>query len=292
MLDSGVFILGPEREGVRGGGRRAPRRAAHGRRRQRHRRARARARRDGDRPRRRGDLPRRSPSTRPPSRSRGAARRRSSPTSTRSTLNLDPEDVAARVTDADAGDHAGAPVRPRDAARRARRARDPDRRGRRAGLRRRRASRRSASLSTFSFFPTKNLFALGDGGLVAATDEELADRIARAPLPRLARQEGLRGGRLQLAPRRAAGRGAAPLPRRARRLERARAARPPRATRSSASASSASCPPTSPATSTTCTSSARPSATASARRSRRPGSATPRTTSTPLHLQPALRYLG
>ena len=32
-------------------------------------------------------------------------------------------------------------------------------------------------LSTFSFFPTKNLFALGDGGLVAATDDEVAERI-------------------------------------------------------------------------------------------------------------------
>jgi dTDP-4-amino-4,6-dideoxygalactose transaminase len=31
--------------------------------------------------------------------------------------------------------------------------------------------------STYSFFPTKNLFALGDGGLVACTDDEVADRI-------------------------------------------------------------------------------------------------------------------
>ena len=36
----------------------------------------------------------------------------------------------------------------------------------------------TGALSTFSFFPTKNLFALGDGGLVGATDEALADRVA------------------------------------------------------------------------------------------------------------------
>jgi dTDP-4-amino-4,6-dideoxygalactose transaminase len=31
--------------------------------------------------------------------------------------------------------------------------------------------------STFSFFPTKNLFGLGDGGLVAVNDEAVADRV-------------------------------------------------------------------------------------------------------------------
>ena len=36
---------------------------------------------------------------------------------------------------------------------------------------------RHGRVSTFSFYPTKNLFCLGDGGLIATDDEELADRI-------------------------------------------------------------------------------------------------------------------
>jgi len=36
---------------------------------------------------------------------------------------------------------------------------------------------RTGIVSTYSFFPTKNLFALGDGGLVTSDDEEIAERV-------------------------------------------------------------------------------------------------------------------
>ena len=74
-------------------------------------------------------------------------------------------------------------------------------------------------VSTFSFFPTKNLFALGDGGLIGVNDAELAQRAAHAALPRLRGEEGVPLRRLQLAPRRDAGRVPAHLPAAPRRLE-------------------------------------------------------------------------
>jgi dTDP-4-amino-4,6-dideoxygalactose transaminase len=33
------------------------------------------------------------------------------------------------------------------------------------------------AVATYSFYPTKNLFCIGDGGLVATSDEQLADRV-------------------------------------------------------------------------------------------------------------------
>jgi len=95
------------------------------------------------------------------------------------TLNLDPADVAAKVTertkailpvhlfgrplDPAALQH-GVPV-VEDAAQAFGASID----GRRAGS--------LATAATFSFYPTKNLFGLGDGGLVTTADRALAERI-------------------------------------------------------------------------------------------------------------------
>ncbi len=118
----------------------------------------------------------------------------------------------------------------------------------------------AGAAGTFSFYPTKNLFGLGDGGLVTTSDPDLADARAPAPLPRLPRQGDLRGGRLQLAARRATGCRAPHLPPPRRRLEceppccggSLRRARPRRGLRAAAATSRGTC--------TTCTSCARPSA--------------------------------
>jgi dTDP-3-amino-3,4,6-trideoxy-alpha-D-glucose transaminase len=93
-----------------------------------------------------------------------------------STMNLDPEDVAARITartkavlavhlfgrPAPVGELArlGVPVI-EDAAQAFG---SPD-------------VARTGVASTFSFYPTKNLFCFGDGGLVTSDDEELAERV-------------------------------------------------------------------------------------------------------------------
>ena len=142
------------------------------------------------------------------------------------TANLDAEDVAARITPRTTRDHAGAPVRPAGAARAARRARRAARRGRRAGVRlaRDRAHRRRLHLQ---LLPDEE--PVRARRRRARRGHRRGARRARphAPLPRLARQEGLPLRRLQLAPRRDPGRRAADLPAPPRRLD----ARAPRGRR-------------------------------------------------------------
>ena len=92
------------------------------------------------------------------------------------TLNVDPEDVAARIT---ARTKALMPVhlfgRPAPLAELAELGvpivEDAAQAFGATGV------ARTGIASTFSFFPTKNLFALGDGGLIAVRDDELGERI-------------------------------------------------------------------------------------------------------------------
>ena len=93
------------------------------------------------------------------------------------TLNLDPEDVAARVTPRTRAlmpVHLFGRVMPLDGLRELGLpiVEDAAQAFGAPGV------ARVGIVSTFSFFPTKNIFALGDGGLVGANDEEVADRIA------------------------------------------------------------------------------------------------------------------
>jgi dTDP-4-amino-4,6-dideoxygalactose transaminase len=95
------------------------------------------------------------------------------------TLNLDPADVAARVTPktkAILAVHLYGRPAPVDELRElapvvedAAQAFGATVAGRRAGT--------LGQVATFSFYPTKNLFALGDGGLVTTDDSELAERV-------------------------------------------------------------------------------------------------------------------
>jgi dTDP-4-amino-4,6-dideoxygalactose transaminase len=92
-----------------------------------------------------------------------------------STLNLDPEDVALRVTERT---KAIMPVhlfgRPAPVAELAKLGapilEDAAQAFGAPGI-------AKSTVSTFSFFPTKNLFCLGDGGLVAVNDAELGERV-------------------------------------------------------------------------------------------------------------------
>ena len=146
--------------------------------------------------------------------------------------------------------------------------------------------------STFSFFPSKNLFALGDGGLIACMDNNVADTVRKLRfhgstdkrtfelVGTNSRLDAIHAAALRVFLPHLAGWNRARQSR-GRALRRARAGR-----------RWSSCPSTTAPTSTTCTSFERPSASGSPPRSTSAGIASASFYVTPLHLQPAMAYLG
>ena len=151
-------------------------------------------------------------------------RRRSSPTSTRVTLNIDPDAGRGRDHAADAGHRrrstSSASPRAIEAHRRDRRPPRAGRdRGRLRGDRRRAARPPVGTLgkaAVFAFYPNKQM-TTGEGGMIVTDDDDLAARPAQPRQPGARRRRHLdepRPARLQLPPRRDHG-GPRPRPARA-----------------------------------------------------------------------------
>ena len=139
--------------------------------------------------------------------------------------------------------------------------------------------------STFSFFPTKNLFALGDGGLVVSTDNEVAETVRKLRFHGSRDKQTFELVGTNSRPMRSRlVRYASSCP--ASRAGTALGARPRRGTWSSGSARRSSCRWTRPGTSTTCTSS--DSRARADRRGARGAAIASASYYVPLHLQPAM----